>query len=153
MSQMEHQMRARDKEMVPRILVRAMFGLMAASLAIVAYAQWTDAPQRGVLLVAPVEAERTIVFRPLDRQSNYGIFELDGTPIAMSSDERAGFIGVMGKVLDRTRLLHGVDPQTPVRVVRRSNGNIAIIDDATDWSVDLIGYGVDNVAAFGSLLD
>ena len=48
MSQLEQQMRHRDKEMVPRFLVQAMFGLMAATLSIVAYAQWFDVPNRGV---------------------------------------------------------------------------------------------------------
>ena len=38
-------------------------------------------------------------------------------------------------------------------VVRRDNGNIAILDDTTGMAVELIGYGKDNVAAFAQLLD
>jgi hypothetical protein len=40
-----------------------------------------------------------------------------------------------------------------LRLVRRANGHTAIIDPATDWSIELIGYGADNIAAFARLLD
>jgi len=92
MSNLEKQMRHRDKEMVPKILVQGMFALMVGSLALVAYAQWAGVPKVGVLEVAAV-----------------------------------------------------VD-------ARRENGNIAIIDPNTHLSIDLIGYGKDNVAAFENLL-
>ena len=153
MSQLEAQMRHRDKEMVPRILVLAMFGLMAASLALVAFAQLSGAPQRGVVEQSPAAVERVITFEATDRQSNYSIFDETGAEIARSSETRQGFIGVIGRVLERERTRNGVALDTPVRVVRRENGRVAIIDDATGWSVDLIGYGADNVAAFARLLE
>ena len=152
MSQLEQQMRHRDKEMVPRFLVQAMFGLMAASLAMVAYAQWNDVPNRGVLIEAPVVQSLEIVMQG-DRNGTYEVITLDGTQIASSTDHKAGFIGVIGRVIDRERLVHGVTSNAPIEVVRRDNGNIAIIDDTTALSVELIGYGVDNVAAFAKLLD
>ncbi|MEJ8562286.1 photosynthetic complex assembly protein PuhC [Yoonia sp. GPGPB17] len=152
MSQLEQQMRHRDKEMVPRILVQAMFGLMAASLAIVAYAQWFDVPNRGVLVEAPVVQSLDIVMEG-DRSGTYTVTTLDGTQIASSADEMGGFIGVMGRVIDRERLVHDLQGNAPITVVRRENGNIAIIDDTTDLRVELIGYGKDNVAAFAKLLN
>lgn len=152
MSQLEQQMRHRDKEMVPRILVQAMFALMAASLAIVAYAQWFDVPNRGVLIEAPVVQSLEIVMEG-DRTGTYTVTALDGTQIASSTDEKGGFIGVMGRVIDRERFVHDLPGNAPITVVRRENGNIAIIDDTTDLRVELIGYGKDNVAAFAKLLD
>ena len=152
MSQLEQQMRHRDKEMVPRFLVQAMFGLMAATLSIVAYAQWFDVPNRGVLIEAPITQSLEIVMVG-DRSGIYEVMTTDGQLIASSSDEKAGFIGVMGRVIDRERFVHDLTGNAPITVVRRENGNIAIIDDTTDLSVELIGYGVDNVAAFAKLLD
>ncbi len=152
MSQLEQQMRHRDKEMVPKILVQAMFALMVASLAIVAYAQWFDVPNRGVLVEAPVVQSLDIVLEG-DRTGTYTVTTLDGTQIASSADEKGGFIGVMGRVIDRERFVHDLPINAPITVVRRENGNIAIIDDTTDLRVELIGYGKDNVAAFAKLLD
>ena len=152
MSQLEQQMRHRDKEMVPRFLVQSMFGLMAATLSIVAYAQWFDVPNRGVLIEAPITQSLEIVMVG-DRSGIYEVMTTDGQLIASSSDEKAGFIGVMGRVIDRERFVHDLTGNAPITVVRRENGNIAIVDDTTDLSVELIGYGADNVAAFAKLLD
>ncbi len=152
MSQLEQQMRHRDKEMVPRILVQGMFALMIATLAMVAYAQWADIPNRGVLIEAPVVKSLDITMN----ENNDGVYQImnaAGDVIASSTDEKAGFIGVMGRVIDRERHVHGVTGDAPVQVVRRENGHIAIIDETTAMSVELIGYGVDNVAAFARLLD
>ena len=134
MSQLEQQMRHRDKEMVPRFLVQAMFGLMAATLSIVAYAQWFDVPNRGVLIEAPITQSLEIVMVG-DRSGTYEVMTTDGQLIASSSDEKAGFIGVMGRVIDRERFVHDLTGNAPITVVRRENGNIAIIDDTTDLSV------------------
>lgn len=153
MSQLEQQMRHRDKEMVPRILVQAMFALMAASLAIVAYAQWADVPNRGVLIEAPIVQSLDVTFVGGERNGVYTVADTDGVVLVTSADEKAGFIGVMGRVIERDRLVNGVTGNPPVQVVRRENGNIAIIDDSTDLRVELIGYGKDNVAAFAKLLD
>ena len=152
MSQLEQQMRHRDKEMVPRILVQAMFALMVASLALVAYAQWFDVPNRGVLVEAPVVQSLDIVMEG-DRGGVYAVFTPDGTQIASSADEKGGFLGVIGRVIDRERFKHNIAGNPPFQVVRRENGNIAILDDATGLRVELIGYGQDNVAAFAKLLD
>lgn len=152
MSQLEQQMRNRDREMVPRILVQAMFALMAATLAIVTYAQWADVPNRGVLIEAPIVEAREIVMTG-DRSGVYAVTAPDGSAIATSADEKAGFIGVMGRVITRERLVHGITGNPSVQIVRRENGNIAILDDSTGMAVELIGYGKDNVAAFARLLD
>ncbi len=152
MSQLEQQMRHRDREMVPRLLVQGMFALMAVTLAIVAYAQWFDVPNRGVLVEAPVVQSLEIVMTG-DRNGIYEVTTPDGTLIAASTDEKAGFIGVIGRVVDRERFKNNAVSTVPVTVVRRENGNIAIIDDTTNLRVELIGYGKDNVAAFAKLLD
>ena len=152
MSQLEQQMRHRDKEMVPTLLVKAMFGLMLATTGIVAYAQWSGTPDVGVLEAAPIEKSREIVLLG-DRSGVYTAQELDGTVLAVSSDSKAGFLGVMGRVVDRERMLQDRSSDAPITVVRRTNGNTAILDETTGMAVELIGYGADNVAAFSQFLD
>jgi putative photosynthetic complex assembly protein len=152
MSQLEQQMRHRDREMVPKFLVQAMFALMITSTALVAYAQWMDVPNRGVLVAAPIVESRDVVLLG-DRSGIYQAFDAQGQLLASSSDEKAGFIGVIGRVVDRERQLHGVVGDAPLQVVRRENGHIAILDQTTGMATELIGYGIDNVAAFARLLD
>lgn len=151
MSNLEKQMRHRDKEMVPKFLVQGMFALMVGSLALVAYAQWAGVPKVGVLNVAAVVDSRNIVLTG-DKTGKYQVLDENGNVIASTADEKAGFIGVIGRVIDRERQVFGADPSGPIMVARRENGNIAIIDPNTHLSIDLIGYGKDNVAAFENLL-
>lgn len=145
-------MRHEDHHMVPKVVVQAMFALMIGSMGIVAYAQLADVPQAGVLVEAPIVAERTVILTG-DRTGIYTVADVDGTPIAISNADKAGFIGVIGRVFAFERDRMGVALDAPVRVVRRDNGNIAVLDDATGLNVELIGYGVDNVAAFARLID
>lgn len=152
MSQLEQQMRHRDKEMVPRFLVQAMFALMIGTLGIVAYAQWTNVPDVGVLEIAPIQDTRDVVL-VRDAGGVYQVVEPGtGALIASSADDKAGFLGVMGRVVDHERHKRKVTGDTPIQVVRRENGHIAVLDATTGLSVELIGYGADNVAAFANLL-
>jgi putative photosynthetic complex assembly protein len=138
--------------MVPKFLVQGMFLLMLAVLFVVAYGQVNDMPKAGVLVEAPVVQSLEIVMTG-DRSGVYTVHDSDGRLLATSSDEMAGFIGVIGRVFDRDRQVAGVVDNPSLLVVRRENGNVAIIDRSIDLSVELIGYGTDNVAAFAKLLD
>ena len=154
MSNLEQQMRHRDKEMVPVALVRAMFGLMILSVGLVAYAQWADVPLSGVPDRPPVVLERQLTVSGT-RSGTYTYFAADGSELATSDDPQNGFLGVIGRVLARERMKHGTDPALPFRLVERDGGQIAILDDlpgGSGFEVELIGYGADNVAAFAKLL-
>jgi len=152
MSQLEQQMRHRDKEMVPTFLVKAMFGLMIGTVALVAYAQWADVPQKGVLVEAPIVDSVTVTLTG-DRNGLYEVYDSAGQLVVTSADNAMGFIGVIGRAVDREREVRGITSDGPITVVRRQNGNIAIIDESAEMNVELIGYGKDNVAAFAQLLD
>jgi len=151
-SPLARQMKARDKDMVPRVLVQAMFGLMIASLALVAYARITDMPRTGLPSVEKVLNERIVSFVG-DR--NFGIKVLDatGTEIANSTRDKAGFIDVVWVAMMRERKIQRTDPAAPFRIVRLESGRIDVIDDTTGWQLELIGYGPDNIAAFAKLID
>lgn len=146
------QTRHHTTEMVPKILVQAMFALMIATTALVSFATFTDRPHIGVLQEAPVEKAMQVVLTG-DRAGVYVVHDLAGNQLAVSSENKAGFIGVIGRVFDRERQLQAITSEAPVTVLRRENGNIAVVDETTGLSVELIGYGVDNVAAFARLLN
>lgn len=148
---LSEQMKLRDKEMVPRALVKAMFALMAGSVALVTYAQLSGHPDVGILEEAPVVESRAVTLVPLGLGS-YDVME-GAVRLAGTDDHKGGFYGVIGRILDRRRMVHGADPAAPIEVVRRENGHIAILDPETDFTIELIGYGADNVAAFARLLD
>lgn len=147
-----NQMKARDRDMVPRALVIAMFSLMAASLALVAFDQFTNQPLRGVVPASPIAKERSITLQGT-RSTGVAVLNDAGQQIAFSSENKAGFIDVIWVSIMRERKIQGVTGNPPLTLVRRENGHTAIIDPATNWSIDLIGYGADNVAAFARLID
>lgn len=151
-SPLARQMKARDRDMVPRILVQAMFALMLSALALVTYARVTDMPRTGAPSMAPIIAERTVTFGG-DRNTGIQLYDESGAEIASSRRDKAGFIDVVWVSIARERLVQRTDPAAPFRIVRREGGRIDVIDDSTGWHLELVGYGPDNIAAFASLLD
>ena len=151
MTDVHPRMRHQEKEMVPKFLVKAMFALMIGTLGIVTFAQLTGVQNTGVLVEAPIVSERVVTMSG-DNMRVYTVYE-DGEVIAVSSEDKAGFIGVIGLVVQRERMQAGISMDAPLRIVGRENGNVAIIDDSTGLTKELIGYGADNIAAFGNLLD
>ncbi|MEM6728955.1 MAG: photosynthetic complex assembly protein PuhC [Pseudomonadota bacterium] len=142
----------RDKEMIPLVLVRAMFGLAIVSVALVAYARLTDRPLVGVPDAPPVVAERTIFMAPGERRGSYVVTDEGGATLVTSTDTRAGFVGAIGQAVERRRQITRSDQSAPLTLVRRDTGRIDIIDDASGLSIELHGYGRDNVAVFAGLL-
>jgi putative photosynthetic complex assembly protein len=152
MSNLQAQMKHRDKEMVPLALVRAMFALMIGSVALVAYDQWSQRPIEGVMAPSPAVREVTLTLTG-DRTGTYVVTDAAGAVVASSADPVSGFIGVMGRVIDRQRTVAGIADNPPVRVVLRADGYVEIHDDATGAVTELIGYGADNVAAFAQFVN
>jgi putative photosynthetic complex assembly protein len=138
--------------LVPPFVARAMFALMFAAVGLVAYAKVTDKPLIAVVAQTPVAHSIDVVITG-NKSGIYTVTALDGSLLARSSDDMAGFLGVMGRVIDRERFVNGVTGTPPLQIVRRENGNIAILDPSTGMATELIGYGRDNVAAFAKLLD
>ncbi|MGR3467369.1 MAG: photosynthetic complex assembly protein PuhC [Shimia sp.] len=145
-------LRTRDKEMIPLVLIRAMAALAIVSVALVAYARLTDRPPVGVPVALPVIAETSVIFTEGAERGSYVITDLDGNRLMGSGDHLRGFVGVVGQSLARRRMLEDVAMTTPVQVVRRDNGRIDVLDPASGYSLELMGYGRDNVAAFAALL-
>ena len=142
-----------EKELVPRFLVIAMFALMLGTVALVSFAVLSGMPRVGAVSETPIVAERKI-WLVGDRTGTSALADEDGTILARATaEEKGGFIGIIGIAIHRGRFVHGVTTNEPIRVVRRANGRIGIIDDSTGEVLELMGYGSDNVATFARLLD
>lgn len=152
MSQLEHQMRHRDREMVPRRLVVAMFAVMALSLALVAFAQIAGLPDRGVPSSDPPAATRAIAFVPLGT-SDYAVTDAAGVTLARSTDPGAGFLAVLGRVVERERTVHRVADGGAVDLWLKTNGTFAIHDPATGETFDLSSYRGPSAAALAQLME
>jgi putative photosynthetic complex assembly protein len=144
---------ARDKEMIPRMLVRAMFGMVLCALALVAFARLTDrplvaAPPTGI----PVVTERVIVLAG-DMAGRALVTDPDGRVIADLPGDQGGFVAGIWRVVQRERMLRGLPDHLPLRLVLYEDSRLAIYDDFTGWRAQLIGFGVDNYRTFYRLLD
>lgn len=150
----EQEIRNREKEMIPRTLLRGMLGLALATLAIVAYASLAKVPPAGVPKSGAVLAERALILEGLDAQSVI-VRNADGT--VLMDLPHGGFITVIQSAMQRARVVHRIEGNPPMRVVRYDNGTatgrLVAEDPATGWSAELYAFGSENRAVFEKLLD
>jgi putative photosynthetic complex assembly protein len=140
-----------EKELVPRALVRAMFGLVMLCLILVSAHVWTGQPKTAEPPVSPVKAEKTL-FLQGDMSGAARVLDADGTVVADLGPEEGGFLSGVWRVLQRERTNARVAPDGPIVVQAFENGRMAVTDPSTGWSADLMGFGQDNAAAFAKLL-
>lgn len=141
----------RDKEMIPSVLIKAMFMLALCTVVLVGYATLTDKPLVGQPIASPVTQERLIVMAESD--GAYTITDPSGGVIAELPKNSAGFISVVYAGLDRDRMLNKVAMTTPLTLAAYENGRLSLTDTASDWHVELGSFGASNKAAFAKLLD
>ena len=137
-------------DMIPKPLARAMFALAIASLGLVAFAAVTGRAPVGQPQASVPVAERLIVLEGRDAQA-VTLRNPDGSLIA--DLPHGGFITVIQNAMARERLVHRIDGNPPLRIVRYANGRLVAEDPATGWSAELYAFGSDNKAAFERLLD
>jgi putative photosynthetic complex assembly protein len=140
-----------DKDLIPRRMVMAMFGLVMAVLALVTYARLTDRPVISTPPEGNVVHERSF-FLDGDMSGAVTVTAPDGTLIADLGPEKGGFISGVWRVIERERTKHRAAMDGPVTVMRHDTGRISIHDPSTGWSADLMGFGADNAKAFARLL-
>ncbi len=143
-------LRERDREMIPKPLVRLMLALALSVLAIVSLAVATGRAPTGAPKDSPVTAERQLVIRTGGAKS-VTLYAPDGT--LLQQMDHGGFVTVIGSGLDRARLVARVPDDMPVTLARHENGRLTLSDPATGWSVELTAFGSGNEAAFAALLD
>ncbi|KUJ79809.1 photosynthetic complex assembly protein PuhC [Ruegeria profundi] len=148
-----HQTQNQDRELIPRVLLRAMGLLVCAVLAIVAYARLTDVPLSASPPAAEITHEREMILVSDGVSGAVTVLSPEGAVIARLSATEGGFVAGVARVIDRTRMQADQPANTPVIVTRRANGRLDITDPSTGWSADLMGFGADNARRFARLLD
>lgn len=143
---------AREEEIVPRIVVRIMFGMVLTVLVIVTVATLTGRPVQNTPPEGAVISERTI-FISGDASGRARVLDAHGTLIADFPPDRGGFVAGIERVIARERGLHGLDMSTPVLLQLREGNRLSITDPATGWSAELMGFGATNSRTFARLLD
>lgn len=138
-----------SKDMIPKPLLRAMLGLVVASLVVVSFGVMTGRGKVGTPKPAAIVAERSIILKGGGAQA-VSVLATDGT--LLMDLPHGGFITVIQNASERARLTAGVDKLLPLRIVEYANGRLAVVDDHTGWSAELGAFGSDNRAAFERLM-
>ncbi len=149
----EQKLRERDREMIPTVLIRAMFALVMASLVIVTFARVTDRPlEASPPTGVAVFKERQIILEG-SMSGAARVLDTNGNVIADLDATEGGFIAGVWRVLQRERSQNRVALDAPVRLVLWKDGRLSLQDETTGWRAELTGFGATNLDAFARLLD
>ncbi len=142
---------ADSNTMVPRVMVRAMFGLVLLVLAITSWAVFTGRPVASTPPAAPIRHE-ALFHLASDMTGAVTVLDATGSLVADLGPKEGGFVSGVHRVVLFERRKAGATLSAPVLVQAFENGRMAITDPETGWSADLMGFGADNAAAFAKLL-
>lgn len=142
--------RNRDREMIPKGLLRGMLALVVISLVLTSYAVLTDRPLEGVPAPAAIVSQRAVILDGHDAQA-VTVFSPDGS--VLLDLPHGGFVTVIQNAVATMRKRHGVDPLLPVNLVKYENGRFTVEDPETGWSAELYAFGGENRAAFERLYE
>lgn len=141
------EMMKRDKEMIPKRLVYAMFGLAAASLVLTAGAVISGRPLSGVPPREPALAVHEVV---IGGEGNGATVTTTEGDLLLDTEEGA-FIAVIRSGLETARRKYRVDGNAPVVITEYESGRMALSDPVTGWQVELSSFGQGNLAHFRRL--
>jgi putative photosynthetic complex assembly protein len=139
-----------EREMIPRALLWAMFGLALSALTITAFAVLTDRPPVGQPAPGKIVAEREIILEGRSAQA-VTVYNAQGTLIA--DMDHGGFITVIQNAIQRARTVARVQGNPPIHIVKYDNGRLVAEDPSSGASIELYAFGNDNKAAVERLLD
>ena len=151
-TQTQPRIHARQEDMVPRIMVRIMFGLVLTILVIVTVATLTGREPTSQPPVGAVLSERAIYLSG-DASGAARVLDADGTVLADFPSDKGGFVAGIERVIARERGLRGLDMSQPVLLQLREGNRLSLTDPATGWSAELMGFGATNSRTFARLLD
>ncbi len=145
--------KAEPIDRIPRPMLFAIGALLLATLAATAWFRWSERPPQHRGPVAESAAERAAIL--IREQAGGGTLILDpasGAEIARLAEGTDGFVRGVLRALEHVRDRHGVAHGTPIELLRWPNGHMALVDPATEWRAELIGFGADNLATFATLM-
>ncbi|MDJ1016333.1 MAG: photosynthetic complex assembly protein PuhC [Paracoccaceae bacterium] len=142
-------MQKRDKEVIPRRLVIAMFSLALATLLLTTFAVLTDRPLVGQPEAAPIYSQRSLLIEP----DGKAVLVTDvRTGEVVLDAENGGFVSVVTDGLQRARHVAGVGENAPVLLTLYENSRLSLSDPASDWSMEISSFGPGNTGVWLELL-
>lgn len=136
---------------LPRLVLRAILGLILFSLVAVAIGQFT---QRGLVMTGEATAleQRRLTFTTISDQGTAIHDAETDRLVALIPEGSDGFIlGVLRGLERRRAVTRASGPEVYV-LTRWDNGRLSLSDPLTDERIDVNGFGRDNLAAFARLL-
>lgn len=143
-----HQLRKRDKELIPTRLVVAMFSLAILTVVLVAIAVLTDRPLVGTPAPAAVLTTHELT---LTGDGN-AMHVTNGEGRVIFDGANGGFISVVNDGLEYARRRAGIEGNPPVTVTEFADGRIALHDPASGWKTELASFGTGNLNVWRALL-
>lgn len=142
-------MEKRDRELIPRRLVIAMFSMALASVLLAAFAVLTDRPLVGQPVQASVVSERQLFIEG----SGNSIKATDAATGEIVLDlGNGGFISVVNDGLERARLVSRISDNPAVTLTLYETGRLSLEDPASGWSTEISSFGPGNIAVWLNLL-
>ncbi len=146
------QHRNRERELVPRAMLIALFGLVLTCLCLVTVARITDRPLAATPADGAVIVERTIFLSGTDAGAAR-VLDASGTVIADLSGDEGGFVAGVHRVIERERSKHNVPLEAAVQLQLREGNRLSIYDPSTEFAAELMGFGATNLRTFAALLE
>ncbi|MBY5935469.1 pullulanase [Tateyamaria omphalii] len=143
---------AKEDELVPRVLIRAVLALLLIVLSLVTIATLTDRPLESTPAQTEVIAERAIYLSG-DASGAARVMDLNGAILADFPSDKGGFVAGIERVIARERAKARIDATAPVILRLRAGNRLSIYDPETNWSAELMGFGADNLRTFARLLE
>ena len=151
-TQTQPRIHAKEEDLVPRIMVRIMFGLVLTILGIVTVATLTGRAPDSQPPVGALVSERAIYLSG-DASGAARVLDEHGTLLADFTPQNGGFVAGIERVIARERGKSGIDMSAPVLLQLREGNRLSITDPVTGWSAELMGFGATNSRTFARLLD
>jgi putative photosynthetic complex assembly protein len=143
--------RSAEAHRVPRLMVRAMLVLVLSCLALTTWFVLTRQPLESTPPISPLKAQRMLSLES-DMTGAVRVMDGNGALLVDLAPEQGGFIAGVHRVILYERSRARLPDAGPVLLQAYENGRMAIIDPATGWRADLMGFGTDNAGAFAKLL-
>ncbi len=143
---------AKEVELVPRVMVRIMFGFVAVILALVTVARLTDRPLESTPAQTPIISER-LIYISGDNSGAARILDETGSVLATFDADKGGFVAGIDRVIRRERNLVKASVKSPLALRLREGNRLSLFDPETGWSAELMGFGADNLRTFARLLE
>lgn len=144
--------RSDSRQIIPKVLLRAMAALALTCLAMVSYAVLTDRPHEAQIQTA-VEVKSLLIQLNASPDGGTIVTDMEGNVLSRSGHGKAGFLSVVQNALDFERGRNNVTGNPPVHLIRFADGRIGLRDDASGWKINLIGFGQDNARVWRDIID